>query len=205
MKVVETTGRTVDEALDEALKELKVKKDDVEYEILENPNKGLFGLIGTKNAKIKVTLKYNPEKAAVKFLDDLMDKMEIRGNIETKFDGTVLDAHIKGRNLGSLIGRRGQALDSIQYLLNLVVNKETDKYIRVILDVEDYRKNREESLIELAGKVANRVTKTKKKEILTPMTPHERRIVHTALQEHGSVYTYSVGEEPFRKVVIDVK
>ncbi|MCT4594661.1 MAG: protein jag [Anaeromicrobium sp.] len=205
MKFTEKTGKTVEEAVKNALEELNVGREEVDIEVLEVPSRGIFGLIGTRPAKIKVTVIDNPERKATEFLEDMLQKMNIVAKYKTKLENNTLNLEIIGSNMGVLIGKRGQTLDAIQYLVSLVVNKERDEYIRVVLDTENYRRKRRQTLIKLANKLAYKAKSTSRDVVLEPMNPYERRIIHAALQNHPHVVTKSKGEEPFRKVVIEVK
>ncbi|NMM62036.1 protein jag [Clostridium sp. P21] len=205
MKVMEMTGRTVEEALKIALSELKVTEDKVEVEVLDSGKKGFFN-IGSRPAKIKVTVKRDYMYEAKAFLRDVLDSMKVKAEIRTKEEGNVIKVSLTGPNMGILIGYRGETLDSLQYLISLVVNKGHDtEYKRVILDTENYRLKREETLKRLARRIADKVRKTGKAVKLEPMNPYERRIIHSALQDDVLVDTYSEGEEPFRRVVVDLK
>lgn len=208
--VIETTGKTVEDALLAALTELNVAEDRVEYEVLETPSKGFLGLIGTKPAKIKVTLKPEEKKkpidVAIGFLEELFCAMGLSLKIEKQeiAEGFLLD--LKGENLGILIGKHGQTLDALQYLTNLAANRDrSEAKIRVVMDVENYRKRREEALCRLAARLGEKVKRTGEKVTLEPMSRHERKVIHMALQEERRIFTYSDGEEPFRKVVIALK
>lgn len=205
MKFTEKTGKTVDEAVKKALDELNTANDKVEIEVLEKPSKGIFGLFGVKLAKVRVTMIDNPEEIAMEFLEQLVKDMGIESTYKTKLKGNTLYIEIFGKDMGVLIGKRGQTLDSIQYLVSLVLNKGRENYIRVVLDTENYRKKREQTLIRLANKLASKVKAQKKDVILEPMNPYERRIIHSTLQNHPDVKTKSHGEEPYRKVVIAAK
>jgi len=205
MKFVEKVDRTVAEAISSALSELKTTRDNVDIEILEEPSKGLFGLFGSKPAKVRVTLKENIEEKAVKFLRDVINSMGIDASFNTKLLDNNLHIDIIGKDSAILIGRRGQTLDSLQYLVSLVVNNNKEEYIRVILDTENYRKKREQTLVRLANKLAYKVKKYKKDVKLEPMNPYERRIIHSALQRDPDVGTRSEGEEPNRRIVVFLK
>ncbi|ERK28619.1 MULTISPECIES: RNA-binding cell elongation regulator Jag/EloR [Clostridium] len=206
MKLIEVNGRTVDEAVDSALKELNVTKDKVEIEILDEGNKGFLNIFGAKPARIKVKVKRDYIVEAKSFLRNVLNSMEIKAEIRMKEEDDTLNINLIGPNMGLIIGYRGETLDSLQYLISLVVNKgHENPYKRVVLDTENYRAKREETLKRLAGKTAFKVRKFKKAIKLEPMNPYERRIIHAALQNDKSVYTYSEGEEPFRKIVIDFK
>ncbi|MDK2919981.1 MAG: spoIIIJ-associated protein [Candidatus Petromonas sp.] len=202
MKFVEKTDKTVAEAISSALKELNTTRDRVEIEVLEEPSKGLFGLFGTKPARVKVTLKEDPVEKAIDFLKNVVDKMGISAEFKARLKNNTLNIEIIGENAAILIGRRGQTLDALQYLVSLVINTDKDDYVRVILDTENYRRKREQTLIRLANKLAYKVKKFKKSIKLEPMNPYERRVIHSALQNNPYVSTKSEGEEPYRRVVI---
>ncbi len=230
MTTVERTGKTVEEAVALALKELQVTEDCVTVEVLEQPKSGLFGLIGVRPAKVAVTLiekeepvgeavsvsvaeevtvesgDKNPIAVGKAFLSDVFAKMNLTVTIEQvdKEDAVLFD--LKGDDLGILIGRHGQTLDALQYLTNLAANRGVDEgRIRIVLDVEDYRKRREETLIRLAQRLANKVKRRNQRIVLEPMSRHERKIIHMALQDDPQIATYSEGEEPYRKIVIAAK
>jgi len=202
MKSIEISAKTVDEAIDLALEKLQLSKEQVNVEVLEQPNKGFFGILGSKNALVRVEEKFDPIKTGKVFLEKIFSSLKINPiiNIKEKEEYVVFD--ITGEDLGILIGRRGDTLDSIQFLLNLVVNKHIDKKLKIIVDVEGYRKRREETLINLGHRLAQKVKRTGSKVVLEPMNPQERRIIHLALQDEDRINTYSEGEEPYRKVVI---
>lgn len=207
MKSIEMTGRTVEEAIESALRELNTKRDSVDVEIIDNGSKGIFGLIGAKPAKVKVTLKKDYALMARTFLRDVLDEMGVKCEIHIKEEDDTLKINLVGPRMGTIIGHRGETLDALQFLVNLVINKgnKDEEYKKVLLDAENYRKKREDILVGLAKKLAYKVQKTNKCVKLEPMNPYERRIIHAALQDHPYVTTYSEGEEPFRKVVIDLK
>lgn len=206
MKSVEATGKTVEEALKNALRELNTTEDKVEYKVLEEGSKGFLNLIGTKPAKVSVTLKKDSMADAKVFLRDVLNKMEIMAEIKMKEEKDTLHIELIGPKMGTIIGYRGETLDSLQYLTSLIVNKgHENPYKRVILDTENYRSKREETLKRLAGKTAYKVKKYKKAIKLEPMNPYERRIIHAALQEDKAIATFSEGEEPFRRIVIQLK
>lgn len=205
MKFVEKTDKTIAEAISSALRELNTTRDRVEVEVLEEPSKGFFGIFGNKLAKVKVTVKYDPVEKATNFLEKVLDCMKIPVILKAELKGSNLHIEIVGKDVAILIGRRGQTLDSLQYLVSLVVNSGDSSYVRVVLDTENYRKKREETLIRLANKLAYKVKKFKKNITLDPMNPYERRIIHSALQNNPYVGTKSQGDEPNRKVVIFLK
>ncbi|ABN53568.1 MAG TPA: protein jag [Hungateiclostridium thermocellum] len=204
-RFVEKSAKTVREAIDLALLELNTTEDKVEVEVLEEGSKGIFGLIGSKQAKVRVTLKETSGDRAKKFLLDVLSKMKVNADILVEESEDTISLKIEGDDIGIIIGRRGETLDALQYLTSLVVNRSKEGYKRIVIDVENYRKKREETLIRLANRLADRVIKYKRNITLEPMNPYERRVIHSCLQNHKYVETYSVGEEPNRKVIIALK
>jgi len=205
VKCVEATGKTVDEAIESALLEMELSIEDVEYQILDEGSKGLFGIFGSKPAKVRVMEKDTPVRRAKTFLSQLLEKMGVHADITIKEDDNLLNIGLKGKYMGIVIGHRGETLDALQYLTSLVVNKGTDKYKRVIIDTENYRRKREETLVKLAKRLAAKAKKTGRSVVLEPMNPYERRILHATLQNHPYVQTHSEGEDPNRRVVITLK
>jgi spoIIIJ-associated protein len=201
MKFVEKSGKSVEEALRLALIELDASREQVEIEVLDEGSKGFLG-IGAKETKIRVSKKNSVTDVAHTFLSSLLKEMNIPAEIEINLVQDALNINIIGEDMAILIGKRGQTLDSLQYLVSLVVNKERDDYLRVVLDTENYRAKRKETLEGLAEKLASKVKKSRKNVILEPMNPYERRIIHSALQNNPNVSTKSEGDEPYRKVVI---
>ena len=204
MKFVEKTGKTVNEAVELALIELDAQADDVEVEVIEEEVKGFLGLF-SKEAKVKVTLKENAHKVAKRFVESVLEEMKISAQVEATLDEDSVKVNISGDDMGILIGKYGQTLDSLQYLVSLVVNKKRDKHIRVTVDTENYREKRKEILEGLAKKMARKATQLRKDIMLEPMNPYERRIIHSALQGNKYVTTGSQGEEPNRRVIIFLK
>lgn len=205
MDTIQRKGKTVEEAVNEALKELKISREDAEIEVIEEGSKGFLGVFGAKEAVVNVKKKFDPEKTAKVFLKEMFIAMGLIVNIETTLKDKQLEVKISGDDMGIIIGKRGQTLDSIQYLVNLVVNKGTAPYISVTLDTENYRERRKETLESLAYNLARKVKHTGKNAVLEPMNPYERRIIHSALQNDRYVTTFSQGEEPYRNVVIALK
>lgn len=199
--VIEKTGKSVQEAVNLALEELQADRDSVDIEVLDEGSKGLFGL-GGKMARVRVTLNLSQCDDARMFLMDVFDKMNIDVDIESEENEEAVLLNIKGKDSGIIIGRRGETLDALQYLTSLIVNKNKEDYKRVTIDIENYRQKREETLVRLANRLAERVSRYRKNVTLEPMNPYERRIIHSSLQNNKFVETYSVGEEPNRKVVI---
>lgn len=202
---IEKTAKSVQEAISLAIQELNVEESNVDIEILEEGTKGIFGLIGNKMARVRVTLKESRADIARDFLENVFSKMGVEAELEVAEDEEAISVTVKGDDIGIIIGRRGETLDSLQYLTSLVVNKGEEIYKRVVIDTENYRKKREDTLIKLANRLAERVVKYKKTITLEPMNPYERRIIHSSLQNNTHVETYSVGDEPNRKVVIALK
>jgi len=198
---IEKTGKTVDEAVSEALKALKIAKEDAEITVLETGSKGILG-IGAKPAKVLVKIVIDPEKVAKNFLRQVAAAMGLSLAVTTTLKDKQLSIDMAGENVGILIGKRGQTLDSLQYLVNLVVNRGNAPYIGVTLDTENYRQRRKETLESLALNLAKKVKATRRSVVLEPMNPYERRIIHSALQGNRFVTTYSEGDEPYRNVVI---
>lgn len=205
MDAIQKTGKTVDEAVALALGELGITKDEAEIEVIEEGSRGFLGMFGAKDAIVKVKKKFDPERTAKNFLKEMFIAMGLIVNVETKLKDRQLEIKISGDDMGIIIGKRGQTLDAVQYLVNLVVNKGTAPYISVTLDTENYRERRKETLETLAFNLAKKVKHTGKNVVLEPMNPYERRIIHSALQNDRYVTTYSEGDEPYRNVVITLK
>lgn len=209
MEYIEVSAKTVNEAITEACQKLGVTSDKLEYTVLEEGSTGFLG-IGSKPAVIKASVKVEEvsvENAAKNFLNDVFAAMNMTVVVDVKYDeaGNSMDIDLSGEEMGVLIGKRGQTLDSLQYLVSLVVNKGSEDYIRVKVDTENYRQRRKETLENLAKNIAYKVKRTKRSVSLEPMNPYERRIIHSALQNDKYVTTYSEGEESFRRVVVTVK
>lgn len=207
MDMITVSAKSVDEAITKALIELETTSDKLEYEIVEKGSNGILGFIGQKPAVIRAKKKETLEDKAEAFLSDVFGAMNLLVKLEISFhaDDRELSIVMSGDDMGILIGKRGQTLDSLQYLVSLVVNKESDDYIRVKLDTENYRERRKETLETLSKNIAYKVKRTKRSVSLEPMNPYERRIIHSALQNDKFVVTRSDGEEPFRHVVISLK
>ncbi len=202
MKYIEKEGRTVEDAITNALVEMGVTSDQVVVEVIDEGAKGLFSMFSKKQAKVKVFRKENLDNVARKFLEDVFRDMNLVVDIDTSLNDNNLDIHLKGESMGLLIGKRGQTLDALQYLVSLVVNKASASYVRVKIDTENYRGKRKETLENLAFGLAKKARKTGRKQFLEPMNPNDRRIIHSTLQNFNGVSTSSEGNEPFRKVVI---
>ncbi|OIJ16997.1 protein jag [Anaerobacillus alkalilacustris] len=202
MKKITVSGKTVDEAVKSAIAQLKTTRERVSIQVLEEPQKGFLGLIGTKPAVVEVEIKPDAAEEAIKFLQDVTANMGVTIEVEQREtkDGILFD--LKGAGLGVLIGKRGQTLDSLQYLVNLVANRYSEQYLRIVLDAENYRDRRKESLEQLAKRLGNKAVRTRKEVILEPMNALERKIIHTALQDIKGVKTYSEGVEPNRRIVV---
>lgn len=207
MEFKEFTGKTVEEAVTAALVEFQVTGDRLEYEVIEKETKGLFGL-GQKDAVIRARKAVEDvEDIARKFLEDVLDAMNVQADLDVFVDeeDKSIEIEIEGDDMGLLIGKRGQTLDSLQYLCSLAVNKKTDDYYRVRLDTENYRYRRDVTLKKLAKSIAAKVRRTRRSVSLEPMSPYERRIIHSTLQDDLYVTTRSDGEEPYRHVIVCLK
>lgn len=229
---IEKTGRTVEEALAAALSELNLTEADVDVQVLQEAKNGFFG-IGKRDARVLVTPKTAPSPmgetadaptaaptdetpfvvdehvvdAAKEFLQKVFQAMDMQVVMEkfiNKKDGCVV-LKLHGADMGVLIGKHGQTLDAFQYLTNLVANKNSETRVHIVIDVENYRERRAETLTRLARRLADKCKRTGERVVLEPMNPHERKIIHTALQGDPRVTTLSEGSEPFRKVVIELK
>ena len=200
------SAKTVSDAITEACKALGVTSEKLDYVVVEEGSAGFLG-IGAKNASINAKVKSSVSDVAKNFLNDVFAAMNMTVviNVEYKEDEKELNIDLAGDDMGVLIGKRGQTLDSLQYLVSLIVNKESDDYIRVKVDTENYRKRRQDTLENLAKNIAFKVKRTKRTVSLEPMNPYERRIIHSALQNDKFVTTHSEGEEPFRHVVVTMK
>ena len=205
MEEIKKSGKTVDEAVAAALAELQAEKEDVTITVLDEGSKGFLGMFGAKDAVVLVKKNFNAEKIAENFLREIFLSMGLIIKIDAKLQEKQLLIDLSGEDMGILIGKRGQTLDALQYLVNLVVNKTSPSYISVMLDTENYRQRRKETLETLALNLAKKAKHTKKNVVLEPMNPYERRIIHSALQNDRYVTTFSEGEEPFRNVVIALK
>lgn len=203
MKQVTANGQTVEEAVQSALAQLNATKDQVEIQIVDEGKKGLFGLFGSRPAVVEVTLKPGAIESVVDFLQNVLRNMDIEANIETvQEDDRNVFVNITGEKMGLLIGKRGQTINSLQYLTQLVANRHSGHYIRVILNPENYRERRKETLARLAERLAQKAVHEGEPIKLEPMPNYERKIIHTVLADHRGVQTVSKGEEPNRYVVI---
>lgn len=199
------SGKTVEEAIELALLELQCSKEEAEITIIDEGSKAFLGMFGGKEAVVVAKKKANPAKEAETFLHEVFLSMGMIVKIKAELKDRQLTIDLVGDDMGILIGKRGQTLDSLQYLVNLVVNKNSASYISVTLDTENYRQRRKETLETLAINLAKKAKQTKRNVVLEPMNPYERRIIHSALQNDRFVTTFSEGEEPYRNVVITLK
>ena len=206
MEFIEISAKNVDDAITQATVQLGITSDQLEYEVLDKGSTGFLG-IGSKNAVIKARKKFSIDENVVEFLSSIFDamKMEVEILVAVNEEEHIIEVELKGDDMGILIGKRGQTLDSLQYLTNLAVNKHSDEYYNVKIDTEDYRKRRKETLENLAKNIAYKVKRTKRPVSLEPMNPFERRIIHSALQNDRYVTTHSEGDEPYRHVVVTLK
>ena len=207
MEYIEVSAKTVEDAISEAAIKLEVPSDKLEYEVITEGSAGFLGLIGSKPFVISARKKKTFVDDVREYLETLFKAMDIQADIKIEFNETdnLLDIDVEGPEMGILIGKRGQTLDALQYLISLAVNKKSDSYIRVKLDTENYRARRKETLENLAKNIAFKVKRTKRSFALEPMNPYERRIIHATLQNDKYVSTRSEGEEPYRKVIVYLK
>ncbi|MDD2485250.1 MAG: protein jag [bacterium] len=212
MRSIEQTGKTVDEAIQAALEALGVSREEITVEVLDEPVKGMFGL-GTKEARIKVSTKDGEEETfggasaedhrkAKECFEQVISRMGLAAKVESWDEDGYIHLNAEGQDMGILIGRQGQTLDALQFIINLILNKNREERIRVILDAEFYRERRKKLLANMAEKMAARAIETGQEAVLSAMTPFERRVIHTTLQGNEHVITFSEGEEPYRRVVI---
>lgn len=202
----EFTAKTVDEALTNAVVSMQTSSDQLEYEVIEEGSSRLLGLI-SKPAKIRARVKLSLDAIASNFLEKVFQSMGMQVNIEITIDEVEnqMNIDLSGEEMGILIGKRGITLDSLQYLVSLVINRNTEDYMKVKLDTENYRERRKETLENLAHNLAHKVKRIHRPVYLEPMNPYERRVIHSALQKDKYVETHSEGDEPYRKVVITLK
>jgi len=203
IKTIEVQGRTEDEAIELALEQLGMARDDVSVEIVEQAKTGFLGLKNTP-AIVKVQYEAKEDRAGQvdSFLSGLFQRMDIDVSLDIKEEEGAISVILTGKDPGALIGRRGETLDAIQHLTNYVVNRGVSGRVRINLDAENYRQRRNEALENLASRTAGKVIKYRRNMTLDPMNAYERHVIHTALQDHGHVSTFSVGSEPNRRVVV---
>ncbi|MED4453886.1 RNA-binding cell elongation regulator Jag/EloR [Metabacillus fastidiosus] len=205
MKEITASGLTVDEAVKSALAELNVSTDEVEINVISEGKRGFLGLFGQKPATVHIKLKVNPVEEARKFLIDVIKKMNIEADIDVEQGGRQVLFSIRGEEIALLIGKRGQTLNSLQYLTQLVANRYSKQYLKIIVDAENYRERRKATLSELAKRLARQVVKDKKEVKLEPMPSYERKVIHAALASIKGIKTSSIGEDPNRYIVISPK
>ena len=213
-KSLELRSKSQEEAIQKAIEQLNVDKEDIEdikVEVIEEPSKGFLGFIGAKDGLYKITLiekqiEIKEIDIAKEFIETMLHNAKVNADVIATQEDNLIKINIKGKEATCLIGRRGETLDAVQFLTGLALNKITkDSHCRVLVDIENYREKREQSLIRYANKVAREVAKTKKTKKLDYMNPYERRIVHSALQNDKYVITYSEGTDPYRRLVIEYK
>lgn len=205
-KILQIKSKNQEDAIKQALDKLNVSESDLKIEVLEQPTKGFLGFIGSKEGTYKFTVKKTEIEIAKDFVENIIKNSKIEAIVKVKQENKIIKVNIESKDAAYLIGKRGETLDSIQLLTGLAlnkINKESD--FRILVDIENYRAKREESLIKYANKVAREVAKTKKTKKLDYMNPYERRIIHSALQNDKYVITYSEGTDPYRKLVIEYK
>ena len=215
-QILEIKSKSIEDAITNALEQLSVSREDIEVEVIENPVKGFLGLIGNKDGKYRITVieKEEPKvekeisevDVAREFVENIINNLKIDATVDITKEKNVIKVNISGKDAACLIGRRGETLDSIQFLAGLAWNKvNKDSHSKILIDIESYRAKRAESLVRYANKVAREVAKTKKTKKLDYMNPYERRIIHSTLQNNKYVNTYSEGIDPYRRLVIEYK
>lgn len=204
MEFIEFKGKTVDDAITEASIQFGITSDELIYEVVDKGSTGILGFINTKPAIIRAKKKDTFEDIILEFLENLFKVMGVETVVDINYDAEekTMDVNLTGPEMGVLIGKRGQTLDALQKIVQSVVNKNSEEFIRVKLDTENYRARRKDTLENLAKNIAYKVKRSRKSVVLEPMNPYERRIIHSALQNDKYVSTRSEGEEPFRRVVI---
>jgi len=202
VREITASGDTVEEAIESALQQLNISRDRAEVEVIDEGKKGFLGLFGSVRAVVKVTEKVDNIEQTIQFLTEVSKNMGVEVDIEVEQHDNRVIFHLSGEKIALLIGRRGKTLNALQYLTQLVLNKQTTEFYAVTVDAEGYRERRKETLIDLAQKMANKATRVKRKVKLEPMPAYERKIIHTALQDETVVSTYSHGNEPHRHIVI---
>jgi spoIIIJ-associated protein len=220
MKSLEIEAKTMEEAINKACEELQVSRENLEIEVLANGSSGFLGLVGAKNAKIRATVKERSAarleetrsaspsstnsagEAARKTLLDLLRLLEVEASVDWKEDSERILLIIKGDGSGLLIGRKGQTLDALEYLINKIIHKDAEDKKRIVVDTENYRSRREDSLVKLAQRLGDKAKRLGRPVTISPMSAHDRRIIHLALQEDKSLRTWSTGTGLYRKVII---
>ncbi|MEH7886831.1 RNA-binding cell elongation regulator Jag/EloR [Bacillus sp. JJ1609] len=202
MRQITATGQNVDEAVESALAQLKTTIDRTEIDVIDEGKRGIFGLFGTRPAVVKVTVKIDAVEKTVKYLKAIGENLGAPIEVEVKREGKTVLFTLTGEKIALLIGKRGQTLNSLQFLTQLVMNRYSEQYSTVLLDAEDYRKRRNETLVQLADRLAQKAVRTGQTVALEPMPSYERKVIHTALMSNKKIKTYSDGTEPHRHIVI---
>lgn len=205
-KEIIATGKTTEEAIENGLNELNVTREMVEVEVMETSAKGFLGIIGQKDAKVLLRVIGTDTGFVKEYVEELLLKMGIKAEAEVELcDNNLFKINLSGDEMGIIIGRRGETLDALQHIVQMYINNKMEKFFKVRLDTESYRSKREETLVNLANGIAKKVLRTRKEVVLEPMKAYERRIIHTALQEYNKIKTYSIGDEPNRKLIVAYK
>lgn len=203
---IEIRSKSKEDAISQAIEQLKVSEKDLQIEVVQEPTKGFLGFIGAKEGLYRFQVIKTELDIAKEFVENILKNSSVDAKVKVTQDNNLIKVDIEGKEAACLIGRRGETLDSIQFLTGLALNKiNKDSHMRVLVDIENYRSKREESLIRYANKAAREVARTKKIKKLDYMNPYERRIIHSALQNDKYVTTYSEGTDPYRRLVIEYK
>jgi spoIIIJ-associated protein len=202
VKQITATGQTVEEAVKSALNQLQTSKDRTEIQVIDEGKKGIFGIFGSRPAVVKVTVKIDPVEEAVKYIKRVANELGAPVEVEVTRENKQILFTLSGEKIALLIGKRGQTLNSLQYLTQLVINRYSNQFCTVLLDAEDYRNRRNETLMQLAERLAQKVVRTGREVALEPMPSYERKVIHTALVRNKKIKTYSDGADPYRHIVI---
>jgi spoIIIJ-associated protein len=210
IRSIEAKGKTIDDAIANGLAQLGLEREKVTVTVLDEGNRGILGILGSRDARVRLAVRINKAERGIEILSKILEYMNVDSPVVTSVSmGDYVALNVSGENLGLIIGKRGQTLDAIQYIVNLILNRELsdadEERVRVVIDVEGYRNRRQEALRKLANRLAERALIENKSFVLEPMTPYERRIIHMALGDNPQVSTFSQGAEPYRKVVISPK
>ena len=202
MKQVTASGQTMDDAIESALQQLNATRDQVEIDIIDEGKKGMFGIFGAKRSIVQVTIKQDPVEQAEKYLAEILQAFSDDLSINVTREDNNLTFNLSGEKIAMVIGKRGQTLNAIQHLVQVMFNRQSSEFYRIVVDAEGYRSRRAETLKQLANRLADKAIKIRKNVTLEPMPSYERKIIHSVLQDNPRVETHSDGSDPNRFVII---
>ncbi len=202
MKQVTASGQTVDDAVKSALEQLNTSRDQVNIEIIDEGKKGMFGIFGAKRAIVKVSIQENPIDQAAKYLEEITRSFADDIVVDVKQEQNNVIYNLSSEKIAMVIGKRGQTLNAIQHLVQVMLNRQSTDFYRITVDAEGYRARREETLKQLASRLADKAIKIRRNVTLEPMPSYERKVIHSVLQDNPKVETHSDGSDPNRFVVI---